>query len=114
MSANRNGRAFRSLSVFPFLLADEQNFVLADFGEAGADGCVVAESSVAVEFDKLVEHQRTDNRSSWADRDGARLQQFARDRDWQKLFSSDRWLRGADGGLPRAARRFYRLSVRAQ
>ena len=47
----------RSLSVVPLLMADEHDAEVAQAGEAGADGAVVAEGPVAVQLDELVEDQ---------------------------------------------------------
>src|SRR5690606_28545691 len=45
------------LERLAFLMADDHHFVFVQLGEAGADGAVVAERLVAMQFDKLIEDQ---------------------------------------------------------
>ena len=41
----------------PLVLADHEHLLVFEFGEAGDDGAVIAEGSVAVQLDELVEDQ---------------------------------------------------------
>ena len=43
------------LEQMPLLMADQHDAMIADAGKAGADGPVVAEGPVAVQFDEVVE-----------------------------------------------------------
>ena len=45
------------LGVVAFLMADEHDAKVAEPGEAGADGAVVADGAVAVQLDEFIEDQ---------------------------------------------------------